>query len=103
MITQDDDEFLAGPFQRIEGWVPRRGGGHYSLFAAFPLAKGWSAPNYEVGVFKGRYLNTEAPYSGHKIHWYNDPTPASIRCTGELRPKTACRLGDGAAVQRGVP
>ena len=57
MLTPNDHEFLAGPFNRLEGWCYPDAAAIALYLQRYQLAQGWSAPNYEIGVFKGKYLS----------------------------------------------
>jgi hypothetical protein len=57
MLTNADREFMAGPFHRLEGWCEIEAAAITLYLQRAQLAQGWTAPSYEIGVFKGKYLS----------------------------------------------
>lgn len=57
MLCKEDRAFLAGPFSQIEGWCYDEAAAITLHLQRFQLQHGWRAPNYEIGVFKGKYLS----------------------------------------------
>src|SRR5262245_57561573 len=57
MLTQEDLDFLAGPFERIEGWCHVEAAAITFHMQRYQLSRGWAAPNYEIGVYAGKYLS----------------------------------------------
>jgi len=69
MLTEDDHAFLSGPFDRIEGWCHAESAAATLHLQRWQAQMGWSGPNYEIGVYKGKYLSVlhrAATLAGHR-------------------------------------
>ena len=56
-ISADDIAFLAGPFQRIEGWCHDESAYLATHLLRAQQAAGRTAPSFEIGVYKGKFLS----------------------------------------------
>lgn len=69
LYNPTDAEFFAGPFARLEGWCDVEAAAITLYLQRFQRKLGWTASNYEIGVFKGKYLSVlerAATEAGHR-------------------------------------
>jgi len=57
MLTQDDYDFLSGPFGRIDGWCIADAAALTMYMQRHQALRGVNGRSVEIGVYKGKYLS----------------------------------------------
>lgn len=57
MLTSEDHAFLTGTFSQLDGWCHVEAAALTLYLQRYQKMQGWSAPNFEIGVYKGKYLS----------------------------------------------